>query len=74
MDPGETIEDGHADVVKELKENYVVDQRALLHLKLEPVPPDAASWGTWKNGFKAQLSKSDTSAQGLELAGIFQGL
>ncbi|OLP87539.1 hypothetical protein AK812_SmicGene31227 [Symbiodinium microadriaticum] len=36
MDPGETIEDGHADVVKELKENYVVDQRALLHLKLEP--------------------------------------
>ncbi|CAE7940531.1 unnamed protein product [Symbiodinium necroappetens] len=49
MDPGETIEDGDADVVKELKENYVVDQRALLHLKLEP----ASSLLGFSRGFDA---------------------
>ena len=67
-DPGETNDDGDVDdeeAVKELREKDIVDQRALLHLKLEPVPSDAASFRTWKNGFKVQLSKLDTSGQGL---------
>ena len=53
------------EAVKELREKDIVDQRALLHLKLEPVPSDAASFRSWKNGFKVQLSKLDTSGQGL---------
>ena len=57
--------DGGEEVVKELREKDIVDQRALLHLKLEPVPSDAASFRSWKNGFKVQLSKLDTSGQGL---------
>ena len=34
---------------------------------------DAATFRTWKNGFKVQLSKLDTSGQGLVLAWIFRG-
>ena len=76
-DPGE-INDDDDDVdeeqaVKELREMDIVDQRALLHLKLEPVPSDAASFRAWKNGFKVQLSKLDTSGQGLVLAWISRG-
>ena len=44
-----------------------------MHLKLEPVPSDAASFRSWKNGFKVQLSKLDTSGQGLVLAWISRG-
>ena len=65
--------DGEDEVVKELREKDIVDQRALLHLKLEPVPSDAASFRSWKNGFKVQLSKLDTSGQGLVLAWISRG-
>ena len=65
--------DGGEEVVKELREKDIVDQRALLHLKLEPVPSDAASFRSWKNGFKVQLSKLDTSGQGLVLAWISRG-
>ena len=75
-DPGETIDDGDVDdeeAVKEIREKDIVDQRALLHLKLEPVPSDAANFRTWKNGFKVQLSKLDTSGQGLVLAWISRG-
>ena len=43
------IGDVDEEVVKELREKDIVDQRALLHLKLEPVPSDAASFRTWKN-------------------------
>ena len=65
--------DGGEEVVKELREKDIVDQGALLHLKLEPVPSDAASFRSWKNGFKVQLSKLDTSGQGLVLAWISRG-
>ena len=74
-DHGETNDDddvvGEEEAVKELREKDIVDQRALLHLKLEPVPSDAASFRSWKNGFKVQLSKLDTSGQGLVLAWNF---
>ena len=68
-----TNDDGDVDdeeVVNELREKDIVDQRALLHLKLVS---DAATFRTWKNGFKVQLSKLDTSGQGLVLAWIFRG-
>ena len=65
-DPGETNDDGDVDDEEVVKEG-------LLHLKLEPVPSDAASFRTWKNGFKVQLSKLDTSGQGLVLAWISRG-
>ena len=67
-DPGETNDDGDVD-----DEEVIVEQRALLHLKLEPAPSDAANFRTWKNGFKVQLSKLDTSGQGLVLAFISRG-
>ena len=54
-------------------EKDVVDQRALRHLKLEPIPPDAASFRIWKTGFKVQLSKLDTSGRGIVLAWISRG-
>ncbi|OLP93635.1 hypothetical protein AK812_SmicGene24425 [Symbiodinium microadriaticum] len=72
-DQAEANDDVEEDGVKELREKDVVDQRALLHLKLEPIPPDAASFRTWKNGFKVQLSKLDTSGQGIVLAWISRG-
>ena len=74
-DPGEINDDCDIDeeVVQELREEDIVDRRALLHLKLEPVPSDAASFRTWKNGFKVQLSKLDTSGQGLVLAWVSRG-
>ena len=72
-DQAEANNDVEEDGVKELREKDVVDQRALLHLKLEPIPPDAASFRTWKNGFKVQLSKLDTSGQGIVLAWISRG-
>ena len=46
---------GEEEAVKELREKDIVDQRALLHLKLEPVPSDAASFRSWKNGFKVSV-------------------
>eukprot|EP00439_Symbiodinium_sp_Y106_P044156 s2470_g5.t1 len=62
-DHGETNDDddvvGEEEAVKELREKDIVDQRALLHLKLEPVPSDAASFRSWKNGFKADLQDSE---------------
>ena len=77
-DHGETNDDdddvvGEEEAVKELREKDIVDQRALLHLKLEPAPSDAASFRSWKNGFKVQLSKLDTSGQGLVLPWISRG-
>ena len=71
--PAVTNDDGDVDdeeVVNELREKDIVDQRALLHLKLAS---DAATFRTWKNGCKVQLSKLDTSGQGLVLAWISRG-
>ena len=70
-DPQETAREDEDDVgCKETREKDVVDQRALLHLKLEPIPPDAASFRSWRNAFKVQLSKLDISGKGVVLAWV----
>ena len=48
-----------------MTERKIVDSRALLHLRLEPVPSDAAGFRTWKNHFVAQLGKLDISGEGI---------
>ncbi|CAE7246764.1 unnamed protein product [Symbiodinium natans] len=49
----------------ERQEKHIVDSRALLHLKLEPVPSDAAGFRAWKNSLLVQIAKLDMSGEGL---------
>ena len=49
----------------ERQEKHIVDSRALLHLKLEPVPSDAAGFRAWKNALLVQIAKLDMSGEGL---------
>ena len=46
-------------------ERKIVDSRALLHLRLEPIPSDAAGFRTLKNHFVVQLGKLDISGEGI---------
>ncbi|CAE7342252.1 unnamed protein product [Symbiodinium natans] len=52
----------------ERQEKHIVDSRALLHLKLEPVPSDAAGFRAWKNSLLVQIAKLDMSGEGLVVA------
>ena len=53
------------DELEELKGKHIVDNRALLHLKLEPIPVDAAGFRIWKNALHVQIAKLDMSGQGV---------
>ena len=48
-----------------MTERKIVDSRALLHLRLEPIPSDAAGFRTWKNHVVVQLGKLDMSGEGI---------
>ena len=50
---------------EELSERKIVDNRALLHLKLDPVPDNAAAFRTWRNALLVQIAKLDQSRQHL---------
>ena len=47
-----------------MTERKIVDGRALLQMRLEPIPSDAAGFRTWKNHFIAQLGELDVSGEG----------
>ena len=47
-----------------MTERKIVDGRALLQMRLEPIPSDAAGFRTWKNRFIVQLGKLDISGEG----------
>ncbi|CAE6955300.1 GIP [Symbiodinium natans] len=56
----------------ERQEKHIVDYRALLHLKLEPVPSDAAGFRAWKNALLVQIAKLDMSGEGLVVEWLSQ--
>ena len=47
-----------------MTESKIVDGRALLQMRLEPIPSDAAGCRTWNNHFIVQLGKLDISGEG----------
>ena len=57
--------------VKEFKERHVVHSRALLRVKLEPIPVDAARCRTWRNSL-VQTAKFDTTGQALVTEWLFR--
>ena len=57
------VEDDPSD--ETMTERKIVDSRVLLHLRLEPIPSDAAGFRTWKNHFVVQLGKLDISGEGI---------
>ena len=42
-----------------------MDNRALLHLKLDSVPDNAAGFRTWRNALLVQIAKLDQSGQNI---------
>ena len=55
VSPTRRVEDDPSD--ETMTERNIVDSRALLHLRLEPIPSDAAGFRTRKNHFVVQLGK-----------------
>ena len=47
-----------------MTERKIVDGGALLQMRLEPIPSDAAGFRSWKNHFIVQLGKLDISGEG----------
>ena len=47
------------------KEKQIVDRRALLHLKLDPVPDNVAGFRTWRSALLVPVAKLDMSGQNI---------
>ena len=58
VSPTRRVDDDPSD--ETLTERKIVDSKALLHLRLEPIPSDAAGFRTWKNHFVVQLGNLDS--------------
>ena len=63
--PNGTDQGGLPSEEEELSERKVVDNRALLHLKFDPIPDSAAGFRAWRNALLVQVGKLDLSGQGL---------
>ena len=50
---------------EDLSEKKIVDNRALLCLKLDPVQDNAAGFRTWRNALLVQIAKLDKSGENL---------
>ena len=50
---------------EDLSEKKIVDNRALLCLKLDPVQDNAAGFRTWRNALLVQIAKLDQAGQNL---------
>ena len=63
VSPTRKVEDDPSDGT--MTERKIVDSRALLNWRLEPIPSDAAGLRTWKNHVVVQLGKLDISGEGI---------
>ena len=68
VSPTRRVEDDPSDGA--MTERKIVDSRALLHLRLEPIPSDAAFFRTWKNHVVVQLGKLDILENGFFMNGF----
>ena len=63
--PNGTDQGGLPSEDEDLSERKIVDNRALLHLKFDPIPDSAAGFRAWRNALLVQVGKLDQSGQGL---------